>query len=113
MYGKIKTTFYVEKPESCISCLRIAEKQTRAVREYLELLDQEAEFNRPQKTVSLTDPNSQWNGSKSPAQLYYLTHYMVDVDENIIMEVEASVSTLSLEAATTKTMLARIEATYG
>jgi hypothetical protein len=38
---------------------------------------------------------------------------MVDVDENIIMDVEASVSTLSLEAATTKTMLERIEATYG
>jgi hypothetical protein len=35
------------------------------------------------------------------------------VEENIIMEVETSVSMLSLEAATTKTMLERIEATYG
>ena len=86
--------------------------QNRAVREYLELLDQDAEFNRKQKSVSLTDPNSQWSAAKGPAEFYYSTNYMVDVGKNIIMDVEASVSTLSSEVATTKTMIERIEENY-
>lgn len=86
--------------------------QSRAVREYLELLDQEAEFKRPQKSVSLTDPNSQWSSAKGPAEFYYSTNYMVDVGKNIIMDVEASVSTLSSEVATTRTMIERIEENY-
>jgi hypothetical protein len=37
---------------------------------------------------------------------------MVDVSQNIIMDVEASISTLRSEVATTKTMIERIEANY-
>ncbi len=89
-----------------------SQTQSRAVREYLELLDQEAEFTRPQKSVSLTDPNSQWSSAKGPAEFYYSTNYMVDVEKNIIMDVEASVSTLRSEVATTRTMIERIEENY-
>ena len=83
--------------------------QTRAVKEYIEILDQEVDLNRTQKCVSLTDPMAQWSAAKGPAEFYYSTNYLVDVGNNVIMDVEASPSTLKLEVATTKTMIERVE----
>ena len=65
-----------------------AKTESRAVREYLDVLDQNAELNRSQKSVSLTDPMSQWSGAKGPAEFYYSTNYMIDIENNIIMDVE-------------------------
>lgn len=86
--------------------------QTRAVKEYLEVLEQEATLNRPQKRVSLTDPMAQWSGAKGPAEFYYSTNYLIDVEDNIIMDVQASPSTNKLEVATTRTMIDRVETTH-
>ena len=66
--------------------------QSRAVREYLAVLDQEAALNRPQKSVSLTDPMAQWSGAKGPAEFYDSNNYRIDVEHNIIMDVQASPS---------------------
>lgn len=86
--------------------------QTRAVKEYLDVLDHEAVLNRTQKSVSLTDPMAQWSGAKGPAEFYYSTNYLIDVEHNVIMDVEASPSTNKLEVATTRTMLDRVETTH-
>jgi len=86
--------------------------QSRAVKEYLDKLDQESDLNRPQKSVSLTDPMSQWSGAKGPAEFYYSTNYLIDTEHGVIMDVEASPSTNSLEVATTRTMIDRVEATH-
>lgn len=86
--------------------------QSRAVKEYLEVLDQEANLNRTQKSVSLTDPMAQWSGAKGPAEFYYSTNYLIDVEHNIIMDVEASPSTNKLEVATTRTMIERVETNH-
>ena len=89
-----------------------AKVQTRAVKEYLAKLDQEADLNRPQKSVSLTDPMAQWSGAKGRAEFYYSTNYLIDTEHGVIMDVEASPSTLSLEVATTRTMIERVESTH-
>jgi transposase len=89
-----------------------AKVQTRAVKEYLAKLDQEADLNRPQKSVSLTDPMAQWSGAKGRAQFYYSTNYLIDTEHGVIMDVEAAPSTLSLEVATTRTMIERVESTH-
>ena len=89
-----------------------AKTESRAVREYLAELDQNETLHRPQKSVSLTDPMAQWSGAKGPAEFYYSTNYMIDIENNIILDVEASPSTLRLEVQTTRTMLERIESNY-
>lgn len=90
-----------------------AKTESRAVREYLDVLNQSTELNRPQKSVSLTDPMAQWSGAnKGPAEFYYSTNYMIDVENNIIMDAEASPSTHRLEFQTTRTMIERIEANH-
>jgi transposase len=89
-----------------------AKTESRAVREYLEVLDQNAELNRPQKSVSLTDPMAQWSDAKGPAEFYYSTNYMIDIENNIIMDVEASPSTHRLKFQATRTMIERIESSY-
>jgi transposase len=87
--------------------------QSRAVKEYLALLDQDDSLHRKQKSISLTDPMCQWTGAKGPADFFYSTNYMIDIDNNIIMDVEASPSTIHLEVATNKTMIERIESNHG
>jgi len=90
-----------------------AKSQSRAIKEYIEALDKEPSLNRPQKSISLTDPMAQWSGSKGPANFFYSTNYMIDIEHNIIMDVEATPSTNSLEVGTTKSMTERIEKCHG
>ena len=86
--------------------------QNRAVKEYLELLDQDDAFNRKQKCVSLTDPMAQWSAAGGSAYFFYSTNYLIDVDNSIIMDVEASPSHRQLEVATTRTMIERVESLH-
>jgi transposase len=87
--------------------------ESRAVKEYFETLDQDENLKRPQKCVSRTDPMSQWSAAKGTANFFYSTNYLIDVGQNIIMDVEASPSTLGLEVATTRTMIERVESQHG
>ena len=87
--------------------------ESRAVREYLEALDEHPELRRRQKSVSLTDPMAQWTAAKGPATFSYSTNYVIDIENNIILDVEASPSARSLEVKTTQTMIDRIEETHG
>jgi transposase len=66
----------------------------RAVREYLDTLD-DAAFGAPtEKTPKFTahaDPASQWTGAlKGPAFFAYADNYLIDTDHAIIVDVEAT-----------------------
>lgn len=56
---------------------------------------------------------AQWTGAKGPANFFYSTNYLIDIDNNIIMDVQPSPSTKKLEVATTETMIERVEALHG
>lgn len=87
--------------------------ESRPVREYLEALEENSDYRRPQKSISLTDPMAQWTAAKGPALFSYSTNYMIDIDSNIIVDVEASPSTNLLEVKATQVMIDRIEKNHG
>ncbi len=83
--------------------------QSRAVREYLEALDNDPSAKRTQKKVSTTDPMAQWAGDKGPGQFYYSTNYLIDIENNIIVDVEPTPAHRTSEVASTRTMIDRVE----
>lgn len=83
--------------------------QSRAVREYLDALDNEPLARRTQKKVSVTDPMAQWAGDKGPAEFYYSTNYLIDVEHNIILDVEPTPAHRTAEVTSTRTMIDRVE----
>jgi transposase len=85
----------------------------RAVREYLDTLD-EAAFgaaNEVQpKFTSFSDPASQWTAArKGPAFFSYSDNYLIDTDHGVIVDVEATRSIRQAEVGSTKTMLKRVK----
>ncbi len=86
-----------------------APTQSRAVREYLDALDSNPLARRTQKKVSVTDPMAQWAGDKGPGQFYYSTNYLIDIEHNIIVDVEATPAHRTAEVTSTRTMIDRVE----
>jgi len=86
-----------------------APTQSRAVREYLHALDSDPLARRTQKKVSITDPTVQWAGDKGPGQFYYSTNYLIDIEHNIIVDVEATPAHRTAEVTSTRTMIDRVE----
>jgi transposase len=83
---------------------------SRAVREYLEALD---EGSKPVRRISLTDPAAQWTAAPGgPAFFAYSTNYLVDTDAGVIVDVEATRANLKDEVASTKVMVERVEARF-
>ncbi len=85
----------------------------RAVREYLETLD-EAAFGAASevqpKFTSHSDPASQWTAArKGPAFFSYSDNYLIDTDHSVIVDVEATRSIRQAEVGSTKTMLNRVK----
>ena len=83
----------------------------RAVREYLDVLD-EAAFGAASevdpKFTSHSDPASQWTGAlKGPAFFAYADNYLIDTDNGIIVDVEASRAIRQAEVGATRTMIER------
>lgn len=77
----------------------------RAVKEYLEVLD-DAAFGAASevkpKFTSHSDPASQWTGAKKgPAFFAYSDNYLIDTDHAIIVDVEASRSIRQAEVGAT------------
>ncbi len=88
----------------------------RAVREYLETLD-EAAFGAASevqpKFTSHSDPASQWTAArKGPAFFSYSDNYLIDTDHGVIVDVEATRSIRQAEVGSTKTMLDRVKAKF-
>ncbi|GAB0832136.1 hypothetical protein DW03F1_22350 [Escherichia coli] len=84
---------------------------SRAVREYLEALDEEALAEALPKKISLTDPQSRWTAAPGgPAFFAYSTNYLIDTEHGVIMDVEATPAHRTAEVDSTRTMVERVEA---
>jgi transposase len=89
----------------------------RAVKEYLEVLD-DAAFGAASevkpKFTSHSDPASQWTGAmKGPAFFAYADNYLIDTDNAIIVDVEASRAIRQAEVGATQTMIRRTRDKFG
>lgn len=95
---------------------------SRAVREYLEAVEQanpaDDEDDEPPaplpKNVSLTDPASRWTAAPGgPAFFAYSTNYLIDLEAGVILDVEATPAHRTDEVESTETMVDRVEARFG
>ena len=89
----------------------------RAVREYLDTLDDEAfgaaTTTKPKFTAH-ADPASQWTAArKGPAFFAYSTNYLIDTDHSIIVDVDASRSNRTAEVGAMRKMIDRTEECFG
>jgi len=93
------------------------ERQTRAVKEYLAALEAETEPNpdrKPPKVISPSDPCSAWTAKANKrVQFGYGLNYLVDIENTVIVDVEATPARTYDEVAATKTMIERTEKRMG
>ena len=86
----------------------------RAVREYLEAIDEDSTQSQSTRKVSPTDPAASYTAAPGgPAFYAYSTNYLIDTDHGIIMDVEPSTANRTPEVETTKTMIERVEDRFG
>ncbi len=96
---------------------RSRETASRAVREYLDTLD-DAAFGAASdvtpKFVSRSDPAAQRTGAmKGKAFFAYADDYLIDTQHGIIMDVEATRAIRQAEVGASHTMLERTEQRFG
>lgn len=85
-------------------------ERTRAVREYLDSLEETATTDKPPRHISPTDPAARWTAAPGgPAFFGYSTNYLVDVAAGIIVDVESTPAHRTAEVHATKTMIERVE----
>jgi len=84
-------------------------QNSRAVKEYFDSLDEGPLQVSTPKRISLTDPIARWKKKGGPARFYYSTNYLVDIENNIIVDVEATPSNNILEVDSTRLMIERVE----
>ena len=90
------------------------DETTRPVREYLAALEKENDPGAPPKAISLTDPSATWTAAPGgPAFYAYSTNYLIDLKAGIIVDVEASAVNKAAEVEATRTMINRVETTFG
>jgi len=89
--------------------------QTRAVREYLGALAPEPDPDRkPAKVISLSDPASAWTAKANKrVQFGYGLNYLIDTENAIIVDVEATPARTYDEVASTKVMIERTDKRLG
>jgi transposase len=83
---------------------------TRAVREYLQALEEEGQIGTTPKNISLTDPGARWTAAPGcPAFFAYSTNYLVDIHAGVIVDVEATSAHRTEENDATQKMIERVE----
>lgn len=88
--------------------------RSRAVREYLDALNEPLVGQPEARQVSLTDPQSRFTGATGGMAFFaYSTNYLVDTANGIIMDVEASQAHRPGELEATRNMVERVEETLG
>lgn len=96
---------------------RNRETASRAVCEYLDTLDDTAfgaASDVTPKFVSRSDPAAQWTGAmKDKAFFAYADNYLIDTQNGIIMDVEATRAIRQAEVGASRTMLERTEQRFG
>lgn len=87
---------------------------SRAINEYLDALTEDGSSMTPAKKVSQTDPMARWTcAAGGPAYYAYSTNYLVDTDNGIIVDVEATPALRTPEVWSTKTMIERVKDRFG
>ena len=92
------------------------ERQTRAAAEFLAGLDDEdPDANRkPPKVISPVDPCSAWTAKANKrVQFGYGLNYLIDIENAVIVDVEATPARTYDEVAATKIMIMRTEQRLG
>jgi len=94
-----------------------SEASSRAVREYLEVLD-DAAFGSASpvapKAVSPVDPAARWTAQRGgPAEFCYATNYLIDVEHGVIVDVEATTAVRQAEVTAAKRMIERAQNRFG
>ena len=93
------------------------ERQTRAVKEYLAALQADAQANpdrKPPKVISPSDPCSAWTAKANKrVQFGYGLNYLIDIENTVIVDVEATPARTYDEVAATKTMIERTDKRLG
>jgi hypothetical protein len=94
----------------------LPERQTRAVAEFLAALDDEdPNANRKlPKVISPVDPCSAWTAKANKrVQFGYGLNYLIDIENAVIVDVEATPARSYDEVAATKTMIKRTDERLG
>jgi transposase len=92
------------------------ERQTRAVSEFLASLDDDdpPADRKPPKVISPTDPCSAWTAKANKrVQFGYGLNYLIDIENAVIVDVEATPARTYDEVRATKTMIERTEQRLG
>jgi transposase len=94
----------------------VPERQTRAVAEFLGALDDDdptADRKLP-KVISLSDPCSAWTAKANKrVQFGYGLNYLIDIENAVIVDVEATPARTYDEVAAARTMIERTEQRIG
>ncbi len=86
------------------------EIDTRAMREYLAALDDDALAAAVPRKVSLSDPDSRWTAATGGIAFFaYSTNYLIDTAHGVILDVEATPAHRTAEVESTKLMVDRVE----
>ena len=92
------------------------ERQTRAVAEFLGALDDDdpTADRKPPKVISLSDPCSAWTAKANKrVQFGYGLNYLIDIENTVIVDVEATPARTYDEVAAARTMIERTEQRMG
>jgi transposase len=92
------------------------ERQTRAVAEFLGALDDDdpTADRKPPKVISLSDPCSAWTAKANKrVQFGYGLNYLIDIENAVIVDVEATPARTYDEVAAARTMIERSEQRMG
>jgi hypothetical protein len=89
------------------------EKTSRAIDEYLAVLD-DAAFGAASEVTpkfpSPSDPAARWTGAHGgPAFFAYSTNYLIDLDHAVILDAEPSTAIRQAEVTASQTMVDRVE----
>ena len=88
-------------------------KTRRSVQEYLDTLDDaawSAASEAKPNFVTRSDPAAQWTGAmKDHAFFAYATNYLIDLDNAVIVDVEASRAIRQAEVGAARTMIDRTQ----
>ncbi len=89
----------------------------RAIKEYVDALESENSPLNPDqkpKAMSPTDPTSAWTTrGRHKVMFGYSLNYLIDMENAVIVDVEATPTRLSKEVEATETMLGRTEDRFG
>ena len=93
------------------------QRASRPVAEYLEALDTENSPNNPDqkpKALSPSDPAAAWTTrGRHKVQFGYSVNYLLDLQDGVIVDVEATPTRISKERDATETMIERTNDRFG